>query len=65
MKFRPDVQLCMHTDATIALLDAVGSSEILKGKQNLGVSFNLDKQDIINFTKFSKMTMCRASEANS
>ena len=52
MKFRPDVQLCMHTDATIALLDAVGSSEILKRKQNLGVSFNLDKQDIINFTKF-------------
>ena len=60
MKFRPDVQLCMHTDATIALLDAVESSEILKGKQNLGVSFNLDKQDIINFTKFSKLTMCSA-----
>ena len=47
------------------LLDAVGSSEILKGKQNLGVTFNFDKQDFIDFTKFSKMTMCRASEANS
>ena len=47
------------------LLDAVGSSGILKGKQNLGVTFNFDKQDVIDFTKFSKMTMCRASEANS
>ena len=46
-------------------LDAVGSSGILKAKQNLGVTFNFDKQDIIDFTKFSKMTMCRASEANS
>ena len=47
------------------LLDAVGSSGILKGKQKLGVTFNFDKQDVIDFTKFSKMTMCRASEANS
>ena len=46
-------------------IDAVGLSEILKGKQNLGVTFNFDKQDVIDFTKFSKMTMCRASEANS
>ena len=46
-------------------LDAVGSSGISKGKQKLGVTFNFDKQDIIDFTKFSKMTMCRASEANS
>ena len=27
-------------------------------------TFNFDMQDIIDFTKFSKMTMCRASEAN-
>ena len=47
------------------IVDAVGSSEILKGKQNLGVTFNFDKQNVIDFTKFSKMTMCRASEANS
>ena len=38
------------------VVDAVGSSEILKGKPNLGVTFNFDKQDIIDFTKFSKMT---------
>ncbi len=38
------------------ILVAVGSSGILKGKQKLGG---------IDFTKFSKMTMCRASEANS
>ncbi len=44
---------------------AVGSSGILKAKQKLGVTFNFDKQDVIDFTKFSKMTMCRASEANS
>ena len=46
-------------------IDAVGLSAILKGKQNLGVTFNFDKQDFIDFTKISKMTMCRASEANS
>ena len=47
------------------LLVAVGLSGILKAKQKLGVTFNFDKQDVIDFTKFSKMTMCRASEANS
>ena len=31
----------------------------------VGVTFNFDKQDVIDLTKFSKMTMCRASEANS
>ena len=35
------------------------------GKQKIGVTCNLDKHDVIDFTKFSKMTMCRASEANS
>ena len=47
------------------LVDAVTSSGILKAKQKLDVTFNFDKQDIIDFTKFSKMTMCRASEAHS
>ena len=51
--------------STLYLLNAVGSSEILKGKQNLGVTFNFDMQDVIDFTKFSKMTMCSASEATS
>ena len=45
------------------VLDAVGLSGILKGKQKLGVTFNFDKQDVIDYTKFSKMTRCRASEA--
>ena len=35
------------------LLVAVGSSGILKAKQKLGVTFNFDKQDGIDFTKFS------------
>ena len=42
------------------LLDAVGSSGILKGKQKLGVTFNSDKLGGIDFTKFSKLTMCSA-----
>ena len=46
-------------------LVAVGLSGILKAKQKLGVTFNFNKQDINDFTKFSKMTMCKASEANS
>ena len=40
------------------LVDAATSSGILKVKQKLGVTFNFDKQDVIDFTKFSKMTMC-------
>ena len=46
-------------------LDAVGLSGILKAKRKLGVTFNFDEQDVIDLIKFSKMTMCRASEANS
>ena len=46
-------------------IDVVTSSGILKAKQKLGVTFNFDKQDVIDLTKISKMTMCRASEANS
>ena len=42
------------------LLVAVTLSGILKAKQKLGVTFNYDKQDVIDFTKISKMTMCRA-----
>ena len=47
------------------LLGAIMSSGILKAKQKMGVTFNFDKQDVSDLTKFSKMTMCRASEANS
>ena len=53
------------TFRTIFVLVAVGSSGILKVNQKLGVNINFDTQDVIDFTKFSKMTMCRASEANS
>ena len=64
-----EVQLVLwekfESNLLVCLVDAVRLSEILKGKQNLGVTFNFDKQDVIDFTKFSKMTMCRASEANS
>jgi hypothetical protein len=44
---------------------AVTLSGILKAKQKLEVTFNIDKQDVIDFMKYSKMTMCAASEANS
>ena len=37
---------------------AVGLSRILKGKQKVGVTFNSDKLGRIDFTKFSKLTMC-------
>ena len=46
-------------------MDAVTSSGILKAKQKLGVTINFDKQNVIDLMKFSKMTMCRASVANS
>ena len=48
----------------LCIVDAVGLSGILKAKEKLAVAFNFDKQEVIDFTKFSKMTMCRASEAN-
>ena len=39
------------------ILVGVRSSGSLIAKQKLGVAFNFDKQDVIDFTKFSKMTM--------
>ena len=59
------LQLVTKNCCVSSHLDAVGLSGILKAKQKLGVTFNFDKQDVIDFTKFSKMTMCRALEANS
>ena len=41
-------------------LVAVGSSGILNGKQKLGRTFNSDKLGGIDFTKFSKLSMCSA-----
>ena len=42
------------------ILDAVGSSRILIGKQKIGSTFNSDKLGGNDFTKFSKLTMCSA-----
>ena len=42
------------------IVDAVRSSRILIGKQKLGRTFNSDKLGGIDFTKFSKLTMCSA-----
>ena len=42
------------------ILDAVRLLGILKAKQKLGLTFNSNKLGIIDFTKFSKLTMCSA-----
>ena len=42
------------------ILAAVRLSGILKGKQKLGVTFNSEKLGGIDFSKFSKLTMCSA-----
>ena len=42
------------------ILDAIGSSRILIGKQKIGLTFNSDKLGGNDFTKFSKLTMCSA-----
>ena len=44
----------------IYVLDAVTSSGILKAKQKLGITFNSNKLGGIDFTKFSKLSMCSA-----
>ena len=36
-----------------------------ESEAKIGVTFNFDKQNVIDLTKILKMTMCRASEANS
>ena len=38
----------------VCRIDAVGSSGISKGKQKLRVTFNFDKQDVIDLTKIQK-----------
>jgi hypothetical protein len=42
------------------MLVAVTLSGILKAKQELDAIFNSNKLDGIDFTKFSKLTMCSA-----
>ena len=50
---------------SLYLLDAVTSSRITFVKQKLDRAFNFIKHYVIDFTKFSNRTMCRASEAKS
>ena len=45
------------------ILVSVTSSGILFAKQKLGVTFNSVKLGVIDFIKFSKSTICKASEA--
>ena len=47
-------------EAEIYLLVTARSSGFLKAKQKLGVTFNSDKLGGIDFTKFSKLSMCSA-----
>ena len=49
-----------HVQHYIYVLDVVTLSGILKAKQKLGLTFNSDKLGGIDFTKFSKLSMCRA-----
>ena len=59
----PDYQLGWPILAKCRQLDslvAVTLSGILKAKQKLGITFNSDKLGGIDFTKFSKLTMCSA-----
>ena len=46
--------------ARVGTVDVATLSGILKAKQNLGVTFNCDKLGGIDFTKFSKLSMCSA-----
>ena len=53
-------KMATFADVQYYLLDAVTSSGILKAKQKLGITFNSDKLGGIDFTNFSKLTMCSA-----
>ena len=53
-------RLTLPIPVPLSILVAVKSSGILKAKQKLGVTFNSDKLGGIDFTKFSKLTMCSA-----
>ena len=51
---------CRIPLSLMPVVDAVTSSGILKAKQTLGVTFHSDKLGGIDFTKFSKLSMCSA-----
>ena len=50
---------CFHE---YQLLDAATLSGTLKARQKLGVTLNSDKLGGIDFTKFSKLSMCSAAQ---
>ena len=52
--------MALFLELTTYLVDAVGSSRILIGKQKIGLTFSSDKLGGNDFTKFSKLTMCSA-----
>ena len=54
------VKKTFHDFSDMYVLVAVTSTGILKAKQKLGITFNSDKLGGIDFTKFSKLTMCSA-----
>ena len=53
-------RMSRNKKSSMYVLDAATSSGILKAKQKLGVTFNSDKLGGIDFTKFSKLSMCSA-----
>ena len=58
--FHKDCVWYKLTCISLYIIDAVTSAGILKAKQKLGVNFNFDKIGGIDFTKFSKLSMCSA-----
>ena len=50
----------LKVSSKLYIIDAVGSSRILIGKQKIDLTFNSDKLGGNDFTKFSKLTMCSA-----
>ena len=58
-KCKVEVFTCDFTVSTYVVVMA-RSSGILKAKQKLGVTFNSDNLGGIDFTKFSKLSMCSA-----
>ena len=52
-----------YLKGNVYIIVAVTLSGIAFMNQKLGVTLKYDKQDVIDFTKISKPTMCKASEA--
>ena len=55
-----NAKLYVRTEKRLKQLPSKMSSGILKAKQKLGITFNSDKLGGIDFSNFSKLTMCSA-----